>query len=76
MDRHSLLAEIHISPKILDNALFAQHNSPHIVFPNSSKATDEIQLHREDWFAGETLCECEGTLDYPSFSLAEGVTIK
>lgn len=36
----------------------------------------EIQLHREDWFAGETLCECEGTLDYPSFSLAEGVKIK
>lgn len=36
----------------------------------------EIQLHCGDWFAGESLCECEGTLDYPSFSLAEGVKIK
>lgn len=75
MDRHSL-AEIHISPKILDNALFAQHNSPTLSFQIVPKLQMEIQLHREDWFAGETLCECEGTLDYPSFSLAEGVKIK
>lgn len=76
MDRHSLLAEIHIYPKILDNALFAQHNSPHIVFPNGSNTTDGDPASLWRLVCWRSLCECEGTLDYPSFSLAEGVKIK
>lgn len=49
---------------------------PTLSFQIVPKLQMEIQLYREDWFAGETLCECEWTLDYPSFSLAEGVKIK